>query len=110
MSNLHVGARAPWAVPFAVPTGTLDGTTVERIVVRLVTPAGVVIDVEDSSPITTTTSATALWSLAADGSSVQEDGVWIWRSYFYDAGDALLAWSVPQQMKVDPNPIPFPTS
>lgn len=108
MSRLHVGARAPWAVPFVVATKTLDGTTVERMLVRLVTPEGVVIDVNDASPITTTTSVTALWSLAADGSSVTEDGTWEWRAFFYDGANALLGWSEVFSLTVDKNPIAFP--
>lgn len=108
MSNLHVGARAPWAVPFVIATGSLDGTTVGRVIVRLVPPTGESIDVDDESPVTTTTSVTALWSLAADGSSVAEDGIWKWRAYFYDAGDALLGWTYPRDLQVDKNPIAFP--
>lgn len=109
MSNLHVGARAPWAVPFVLATGAIDGTDVARVLVRIVLPSGATIDIDGAPSVATLSSVTALWSLAADGSSVVEDGIAQWRAYLYDSGDALLGWTKPAQLTIDPNPVPFPT-
>ncbi len=109
MSRLHVGARAPWAVPFVFSTGTLDGTTIDRVLLRIVKPSGAVLDAVDAAPSASAlASVTALWVLAADGSSVTEDGAHVSRCYFYSAADALLGWSEPVSFTVDPNPVAFP--
>jgi hypothetical protein len=96
-------------VPFRVALlGELDGTTVERVVVRLKRPSGEFSAFSDSSPQTTTESVVAVWPLAADGSSVPEPGAWEWVAFFYSAADALLGWSDPGTLPVEPEIVPFP--
>lgn len=109
MSRLHVGARAPWAIPFVFATGEIDGTTIDRVLLRVIKPSGGQVDVVDGAPsVSSTSSVTALWALAADGSSVIEDGAHFARAYFYDAADALLGWSDLVQFTVERNSVAFP--
>ncbi len=109
MSNLHVGARAPWAVPFVLATGAIDGTGVLRVIVRIVLPDGAgTVDVDVAPSVSSVSSVTALWALAADGSSVTTEGIATCRAFFYGAANALLGWTTTFQLPIDKNPVPFP--
>jgi hypothetical protein len=108
MSQLTQGARSPTAQPFVIATGAVNGTTVTRVVIRLRRPSGTTVDVYDGAPTSaTTTSVTATWVLASDGSSLPEASDHWWVATLY-AGATRLADTDEEKLPVAPRRVPLP--
>lgn len=108
MSAVTQGARSPTAVEFIIATGAVVGTTVTRIVVRVLRPSGSQADVFDGPPTSSTaTQIVARWVFASDGSSLPESGEHRWVATLY-ASAARLGDTNESTLPVAPRRVPLP--
>ena len=90
--GLRAGDRAPRAIRFTIATGSVNGTLVASVRLRVLNP---VTSVQQTwGPLvptsTTTTSVVCTYVLASDGSSVPNAGQYPVAAWLYDSGGALL--------------------
>jgi hypothetical protein len=107
--TLYVGDRSPKAVRFVVSTGSVNGTTVASVALKVRAPNGEEAAITPST-VTSATSVALTWVLAGDGSSLPVAGTYWARAWLYDAGSALLLDTDEQSFQVQPARHTWPTT
>ena len=90
--SLPAGSKAPKMVRFTIKTGSVDGTLVASVRVRVLNPkTGVQSTWGPMTPVSSTTTAVVCtYVLASDGSSVPDQGPYACVAWLYASGGALL--------------------